>query len=413
MGAVAKSAGSGPGPNGPGAHPKAKPRVLVVDDEPALVELVAEVVRSMNPDVRVLTAANLAEAERVLNTQDVQVLVTDVHLPDGDGTALLPLLRRRQPTARAIVITGQPTVDKAVLAIRGGAVDFVAKPFTNQLLAERVAGALAQSAEAAREWRKFERLRSAVKKLNESRRLISKKVDLLCNDLVSAYGELSKQVEAVRTQEAFRKVTQEAGDLEQLLCHAMDWMLRQIGYSNVAVWLAGEDGVFQLGAYMRYTIAGDPPVVELIRRELLPAAAGDGRDGLLRLKPTELAAKLPAADRALLKNQDALIAHCTYLGESLAALVFFRDGQTPFTEDDENVLKAIGPIFALALAGIVRDVADDEEEQEGNGNGNGERRDNGDKEGPGGGTRDKQPPRNSKDKRDAADWWKRGEPPPF
>src|SRR5918993_1409466 len=139
MGAVAKSAGSGPGPSGQGPQSKVKPRVLVVDDEPALVELVAEVVRTMNPDVRVLTAATLAEAEKVLNSQDVQVLVTDVHLPDGDGTALLPILRSRQPTARAIVITGKPTVDKAVVAIRGGAVDFVSKPFSNDVLAERVA----------------------------------------------------------------------------------------------------------------------------------------------------------------------------------------------------------------------------------------------------------------------------------
>ena len=411
MGAVAKTAGSGPGPQGPGANAKSKPRVLVVDDEPGLLELVADVVRSMNPECRVVTAANLAEAEKVLNTQDVQVLVTDVHLPDGDGTALLPILGRRHPTARAIVITGKPTVDKAVTAMRSGAVDFLPKPFSTDLLAERVAGALAQSARAASEWRTFERLRAAVKKLNQSRRTISKKVDLLCNDLVSAYGELSKQVEAVRTQEAFRKVAAQAEDLEQLLCHAMDWLLRQIGYSNVAVWLAGDDGVFQLGAYMRYTIPGDPPVVELIKRELLPAATADGTEEVLRIKPGELSVKLSVQGRTILKNQDVLMGHCTYLGESLAALVFFRDGQVPFTEDDENVLKAISPVFALALASIVRDGAEEEEEEGGHGNA-GEQRDDKGKSGPGAGPQDKQP-RNGKDKRDAADWWKRGEPPPF
>jgi hypothetical protein len=180
----------------------------------------------------------------------------------------------------------------------------------------------------------------------------------------------------------------------------------------VAVWLAGEDGVFQLGAYMRYTIAGDPPVVELIKRELIPAAVGDGRDGLVRMKPAELAARLKPQDRALLKNQDVMVAHCTYLGESLAALVFFRDGDVPFAEDDENVLKAISPIFALALAGIVREVDDDDEEEGGNGNDD-KRRDDKGKNGPSAGPQDKQQPRNSKDKRDAADWWKRGEPPPF
>jgi hypothetical protein len=271
-----------------------------------------------------------------------------------------------------------------------------------------VAGALEMSALAARERRKFDRLRAAIRKLNESRKTISKKVDILCNDLVSAYGELSKQVEAVRTQEAFRKVVTDVEDLEQLLCHAMDWLLRQVGYSNVAVWLAGEDGVFQLGAYMRYTIPGEPPVVDLMKRVLLPAATKDGKDGVVRIKPDELRRVLQPQERAVLKDQDMLIAHCTYLGESLAALVFFREGDVPFTDDDESVLRAVGPVFALALASIVRDAADGEDEEPREGGGGEKQQRGGD-----GNPKDGNPPRNQRDKRDAADWWKRGEPPPF
>ena len=67
---------------------------------------------------------------------------------------------------------------------------------------------------------------------------MSKKVDLLCNDLSTAYGELSKQLDTVRTQEGFRKLLGEAKDLEQMLCHAMDWLLRQVGYCNIGIWLA-------------------------------------------------------------------------------------------------------------------------------------------------------------------------------
>ena len=106
--------------------------------------------------------------------------------------------------------------------------------------------------------------------------MISRKVDLLCNDLVSAYGELSKQLDDVRTQEGFRKCIAGATDLEQLLCHAMDWMLRQLGYCNVAVYLAGEDGAFQLGAYMKYTLAGDTMLTDALKRVLLPATVREG-----------------------------------------------------------------------------------------------------------------------------------------
>jgi FixJ family two-component response regulator len=396
---------------------KTKPRVLVVDDEPNLVELIGDVVKSM--DCRIVTANSLAEARKVIAAQPVEVLVTDVHLPDGDGTTLLPLLHRRHPTASAIVITGAPSVDTAVSALRQGAVDFIPKPFTIDQLRAHVRQALQVQARAAQDERKLQRLRVAVRRLNEARKLISKKVDILCNDLITAYGELSRQVESVRNQEGFRKAIEKAPDLEQLLCHAMDWMLRSIGYANVAVWLAGEDGEFQLGAYMKYTVPGDPPVTAALQRVVVPLASKDNQDAVVRTKGADLRDRLSPQEFALLKGQDLLTINCTYLGESLAALVFFREEASPFTADDEALLKSIGPVFALALASVVRAVGDDEDEEDDNssahdgnvldeeGGGNQKPKGDGNKS-----NQDKPKPK-PKDPRDAADWWKRGEPPPF
>jgi CheY-like chemotaxis protein len=227
--------------------PPQPPRVLVVDDEPTLIEVIDDVVgRGMG--CRVVTAASIAQARKILASQTIELLVADLNLPDGDGMDLLPDLREHQPNAAAVVITGSPSIDDAIDALRSGAVDFVPKPFTRSHLVERIQMALDRQAFAARQEKRFGKLRDAVRRLNESRRLISKKVDILCNDLVSAYGELSRQLDGVRTQEGFRHYVEKAHDLEQLLCHAMDWMLRQLGYANVAVWLSAEDGEFQLGA---------------------------------------------------------------------------------------------------------------------------------------------------------------------
>ena len=248
------------------------PRVLVVDDEPCLRQVIEDVVRQ-GIKCRVIGAANLREARNILITQSIDILIADVNLPDGDGTSLLPLLRRHQPNASAIVITGAPTLATAITAMREGALDFVPKPFSNDQLLERLRSALDRQARCDKADLRFSRLKVAVKRLNESRRLISRKVDLLCNDLVSAYGDLSRQLDDVRTQEGFRKAIAGAVDLEQLLCHSMDWLLRELGYSNVAVYLAGDDGAFQLGAYMKYTIAGDAPVTDAIKRVLIAPAA--------------------------------------------------------------------------------------------------------------------------------------------
>ena len=323
------------------------PRVLIVDDEPTLVEAIGDVVGPAGMGCRVLTAATVAQARKVLTTTTIDLMVADVHLPDGDGMGLLAALRQHQPLASAIVITGSPSVDGAISALRGGAADFVPKPFSNAQLAERVKNALERQSVLARQERRFGKMRDAVRRLNESRRIISKKVDLLCNDLVSAYGELSRQLDGVRTQEGFRKYVANAKDLEQLLCHSMDWMLRQMGYANVAVWLSAEDGEFQLGAYMKYTVPGETMLTDALKRTLLPKVA---KDGFVRMRGEDLGDKLTPQELSFLKGQDVVAVNCTYLGESLAAVVFFRDGKAPFSQDDDALLKTISPIFAVALA---------------------------------------------------------------
>src|ERR1051325_7657239 len=117
------------------------PRILVVDDEPTLIELVGDVVGKQIP-CRLVSARSIAEAKKVMADQNVELLVADKFLPDGDGTDLLASLREKHPQASAIVITGQPSVDGAIKAIREGAVDFLPKPFTAESLLTRVNKAL-------------------------------------------------------------------------------------------------------------------------------------------------------------------------------------------------------------------------------------------------------------------------------
>ena len=104
------------------------------------------------------------------------------------------------------MITGAPSVDGAITALREGASDFLPKPFTAEHLLKRVSHALEAQAACAKKERRLDRLRDAVKRLNEARRLVSKKVDLLCNDLITAYGELSKQLDVVRVQDLTRQL---------------------------------------------------------------------------------------------------------------------------------------------------------------------------------------------------------------
>jgi FixJ family two-component response regulator len=388
---------------------KGRPTILVVDDEPGLIELFGDVV-SPHVTCRVLTAGSIEAARSLLATcESIELLIADVHLPDGDGLTLLQDLKELHPTAAAVVITGQPSVSKAITALRMGVLDFLPKPFNAEQLLERVKMALARQAIMARDSKRLTRLKHTVRQLNISRHVVTKKVDLLCNDLIGAYSELSRQFDAVRIQESFRKLLDEAQDLEQLLCHAMDWILRQSGYCNVAIWLASEDREFELGAYMKYTIPGKPELTEAMKGGLLPMT---NRDGLVVLEGDNVKKRLTPTEFAQLNGQTIMSANCTYLGESLAMFVMFRDEKSPFSEDDQAMMKAISPLFATALATIVRG-GEGEPEGESEEEAGGSLLDGPVEENPQDKQSNKPRPKKRKDPTSDADWWKRGEPPPF
>jgi len=367
------------------------PRVLIVEDEQSLAELIGEAIgRSLHCRLNVVNSVR--EARRLLATEPIEVLVTDVRLPDGDGISLVKSLRRNQPLSSSIVISGSPSVDTAIAALRWGASDFLAKPFTMDTLLDGVRKALTRQAVVAREDRRFDRLREAVKRLNSARRQVSRKVDLLCNDLVGAYGDLAKQLDIVRTTESFRAACHSANDLEQLLCHAMDWMLRQLGYSNLAIWLAADDD-FHLGAYMKYSIPGEPKLTDAMKHGLVPLT---NQKGLIRLEGETLRPALSDAEKPLLSDQAVLGCGCTYLGETIATMILFRDARNPFTDEQESIVRSLAPVFSLALASIVRGPQQPD--------GNDDDRPFGDND------HDSRPGDNT---RDEGDWWKTGQPPPF
>lgn len=390
---------------------KQAPRILVVDDEPGILEMARDLI-SAEVDCKLGVASSVAEARRAIDRNPVDLLIVDIHLPDGDGLELLNRLRQKHPTARAIVMTGSPTVDTSIESLRAGAIDFIAKPFTAADVARRIRSALFKQQTEARDLHRLTRLRDAVKRLNRARKTVSKKVDLLCNDLVHAYTDLAKQLESVRTEESFRSLLDSASDLEQLLCHAMDWLLRKAGYSNIAIYLVGDDQQYELGAYMKYTLAGEKQLTEALRDGLVQRL---NRDQHIVAEGSELIDLLTPAEVAHLQGQTLMGTTCNYLGESLAVVVLFRDQKSPFSRDDAEMLKNIAPLFASALAGLVRRPEDDGSVDDPEFGDDEPIDDVGDTPWESDTPRNesRKPRRKQKDRTSDADWWKRGEPPPF
>ncbi len=370
-------------------------QILFVDDEPDIIELVRDTLGGQR-DMRVLVASSAHEARDILRDHKVDLLLTDLMLPDGSGMSLMRDLRRLQPQAGALILSGVGSADGAVSAFRGGAIDYVTKPFAADELIARVREAMGRQREIVHREVRLRKLKSAVKRLNAARKAVSKKVDLLCNDLVGAYTQVSRQMDSVRLQESYKQFISGCKTLEQLLCHSMDWLLRQVGYCNIGIWLTTTEQELQLGAYMKYTTPAEEPLIQGLQNNLLRMAM---RRGFLRLREPETKAHLTPVESQHLSTQDVIATACTYLGENLGVLLLFRDRQTPFSDEDLSSLRVFSPLFALALAQAVRGTPAGACEEDTNlfgDSGNLEDRDDKPGKGP-----------------DPADWWKRGETPPF
>src|ERR1700733_9012479 len=138
--------------------------VLVVDDDEALAENVAEIVESLN--VQTAIARDRKAALVLAHERDFDVALIDVRLPDGDGISLLEPLRASSPFAQLVLVTGNATLEGAIAAVRGDAFAYVLKPVSPPDLLDTVRRALDQ----ARLYRERERLRVDLERSEELHR---------------------------------------------------------------------------------------------------------------------------------------------------------------------------------------------------------------------------------------------------
>ncbi|WP_308206031.1 response regulator transcription factor [Actinoallomurus spadix] len=140
-------------PRPPGAPPARHPlmtrpdgspvRVLVVDDEPSLAEVLASVLRFEGWEV--MTAGAGAEAVKAGRDFRPDAVLLDVMLPDFDGLEVMRRLRTDNPDVCVLFLTARDAVEDRVAGITAGGDDYVTKPFSLEEVLARLRGLLRRS----------------------------------------------------------------------------------------------------------------------------------------------------------------------------------------------------------------------------------------------------------------------------
>src|SRR6201985_2977211 len=116
-----------------------KGKILIVDDEPELRQLLKTI---LEPDFVVVEIENAAALQNSYAQDAPDVILLDRKLPDANGLALLPQIKKTWPDTEVIVLTGEATFEAAVQATKRGAYHFINKPFNSQVLQVTVERAL-------------------------------------------------------------------------------------------------------------------------------------------------------------------------------------------------------------------------------------------------------------------------------
>lgn len=113
-----------------------KENILIVDDDTDILELIQRHLHSMN--YYTFKAVSVKEAVAILRDTEIDLLITDLKMPEIDGFELIQFASEHYPNMPKLVVTGYPSIQDALSAIKSGVVDYLVKPFTQQELKQAV-----------------------------------------------------------------------------------------------------------------------------------------------------------------------------------------------------------------------------------------------------------------------------------
>lgn len=181
-------------------------RILIVDDEPYMRRVLA---LNLRQDGHLVTeCGGVKEARRAIETEDLDVILTDQKMPDGEGLEVLAAAMEADPTVSVVMITAFATIELAVESMRRGAFDFTTKPFQPEV----VRATVRRAEERTRLMRENDLLKGAVVRLEGSSEIFGESAGMLA---------VREMIGRVAPTDATVLITGETGTGKELVARAI------------------------------------------------------------------------------------------------------------------------------------------------------------------------------------------------
>ncbi len=217
-----------------------KPKLLIVDDEPNICNLLEELLSRQNYVIETCLSGQEAAAKVREDTYDM--VISDLKMPGISGIELIKTVKATAPDTATVLVTGYATVETAVEALRFGADDYVTKPFNIEELRKVVSRGLETRRLRQKNGELVDLLQAANTELNRHKDELKHEVVRTSESLLSTNGRLEQRVQQLN---AIMKVTEAITsilDLGRLLEFCLRLIGREMEVENSSIMLTQPGG---------------------------------------------------------------------------------------------------------------------------------------------------------------------------